>query len=68
MPLDEFLCPAKNMFLLDYFAAEAMTVLIPEVDGPDDDCPGALRYTQEQVAILAYDQAEAMLAEREKRK
>ena len=55
-----------GMDLRDYFAAMAMQVLMAETDGEGDDNPGAPRFESDQVAELAYDQADAMLRWRNK--
>jgi hypothetical protein len=57
----------KGMSLRDYFAAKAMQVLMAEVDGDNDDNPGAPRWLPDDVAQLAYEQADAMLKAREQR-
>ena len=54
-----------GMTLRDYFAAKAMQSFISELDGPRDDHPGCPSWTNEQVADLAYAQADAMLKARE---
>ena len=58
-----FADPGKT--LRDYFAAKAMQSFISELDGPRDDHPGCPSWTNEQVADLAYAQADAMLKARE---
>ena len=54
----------KGMTLRDYFAANAMVVLMAEKDGPNDDCPGSPRFECTGVALMAYEQADAMLEAR----
>ena len=54
----------QGMSLRDYFAAKAMQVLMTETDGINDDNPGAPRWQSSEVAELAYEQADAMLAAR----
>ena len=54
-----------GMTLRDYFAAKAMQSFISELDGPRDDHPGCPSWTNEQVADLAYAQADAMIKARE---
>jgi hypothetical protein len=55
---------ATGMTLRDYFAAKAMVVLMAEKDGPNDDCPGSPRFECTGVALIAYEQADAMLEAR----
>ena len=54
----------QGMTLRDYFAAKAMQVLMTETDGINDDNPGSPRWQSSEVAELAYEQADAMLAAR----
>lgn len=60
-----FSISTDGMSLRDYFAAKAMQVLMSETDGEGDDNPGAPRFESNQVAELAYEQADAMLQARE---
>jgi hypothetical protein len=43
-----------------------MQVLMTETDGINDDNPGSPRWQSNTVAELAYEQAEAMMIERDK--
>ena len=56
----------NGMTLRDYFAAKAMQVLMTETDGINDDNPGSPRWQSNTVAELAYEQADAMMIERDK--
>ena len=56
----------SGMTLRDYFAAKAMQVLMTETDGINDDNPGSPRWQSNTVAELAYEQADAMMIERDK--
>ncbi|VVE59527.1 gp38 [Pandoraea iniqua] len=47
-----------GMMLRDYFAAKEMTAIIAQLDG-------GLDYKEDDVAIMAYDMADAMLRARE---
>jgi hypothetical protein len=53
-----------GMTLRDYFAAKAMQVLMTETDGINDDNPDYPRWQSNEVAELAYEQADAMLEAR----
>jgi hypothetical protein len=53
-----------GMTLRDYFAAKAMQVLMTETDGINDDNPDSPRWQSNEVAELAYEQADAMLVAR----
>ena len=53
--------PADGMSLRDYFAAKAMAAMLTIEDVH-------LNYVESQLARWAYEQADAMLAERNKRK
>lgn len=59
--LDEMIRKSQK----DCFAAKAMQVLLAEVDGPNDDVPGAPRWLPEDASSLAYQIADAMLRARE---
>lgn len=55
----------EGMALRDYFAAKAMQVLMAETKGDGDDTPmGGPKWEMHEVAALAYEQADAMLAAR----
>jgi hypothetical protein len=54
----------QGMTLRDYFAAKAMQVLMTETDGINDDNPDSPRWQSNEVAELAYEQADAMLKAR----
>jgi len=53
-----------GMTLRDYFAAKAMQVLMTETNGINDDNPGSPSWQSNEVAELAYEQADAMLKAR----